>query len=257
MLNHTSRVIDGVTMGGGVGVSVHGSHRVATERTTFAMPETGIGLFPDVGGSYFLSRCAGQIGVYLALSGARLKAADCLHAGIATHYVPAAQLGEFEAALQHPGVARDPRGDVDSLLAEFSSDPGDPPLAARRAAIDRCFAGDTVEAIQATLETDGSDWAAETLGSMAGKSPISQKIALRQIRLGAAMTFEECMTMEYRLSQRAMAGHDFYEGVRAVVIDKDQSPQWQPATLAAVTEVDIDAWFAPLGEADLIFDAIP
>jgi enoyl-CoA hydratase len=240
-------LIDGVTMGGGVGVSVHGSHRVATERTLFAMPETGIGLFPDVGGSYFLPRCPGRLGFYLGLTGARIKAADCLYAGIATHHVPAKDLDSMVEAL------REGTADVTAAIARFSALVEHAPLAEHSAAIERCFSAPTVEAIQTALEADGSAWAKSTRAAMGEKSPLCQKVALRQLQRGAALDFEDCMVMEFRLSQRAMAAPDFYEGVRAAVIDKDRAPKWRPASLAAVPDDSIEAWFAPLPGGDLDF----
>ncbi len=239
-------LMDGITMGGGVGLSVHGSHRIVTEATVFAMPETGIGLFPDVGGSYFLPRLPGEVGMYLALTGSRLKAADCLYAGIADAFVPAARLDELVAALAAGET-------VEAVLERVAEDPGPAPLSDLREAIDRCFAGESVEAIEAALEEEGSAWARETLAQMAGKSPTSQKIAFRQLRTGRRLGFDDCMIMEYRLSQRVMAGHDFFEGVRAAVVDKDQTPRWRPASLAEVSDEDIEAYFAPLGERDLSF----
>ncbi len=240
-------LMDGITMGGGVGLSVHGRHRVLSEATMFAMPETGIGLFPDVGGSYFLPRLPGKNGMYLALTGSRLRAADCLYAGIGDAYVP---VDRHDAVID---VLRDD-ADPAAVLREASVDPGAPPLADHRAAIDRCFGAESVEAITAALEAEGGDWAAKTLDVMAGKSPVSQKIAFRQIKSGARLDFDDCMRMEFRLSQHVMAGHDFFEGVRAVVIDKDQTPRWQPDRLDAVTDKMVDAYFAPLGDAELTFD---
>jgi len=240
-------LMDGIAMGGGVGVSVHARHRVVCEATMLAMPETGIGLFPDVGASYFLPRMPGKLGVYMALTGARLRAADCLYGGIADVFVPVARHDALIDAL---------RGETDiaAVLNTFAEDAGTVQFSEDRAAIDRCFAGDAVEAIEAALEADGTDWARKTLATMAGRSPTSQKIALRQIALGAALDFDDCMRMEYRLSQHLMAGHDFFEGVRAVVIDKDQSPQWQPARLGQVSDDAVEEYFAPLGEAELTFD---
>jgi enoyl-CoA hydratase len=240
-------LMDGVAMGGGVGVSVHGSHRVATERTLFAMPETGIGLFPDVGGSYFLPRCPGKIGLYLALTGTRLNAADCLHAGIVTHHVPAARLDDLTNAL-----GREP-GDVGSVLARFHQDPGPSTLVANRAGIDRCFDAPSVEAIQDRLAAEDGDWASKARAAMAEKSPFLQKIAFLQVTRGARLEFEEAMVMEFRLVQRAMSFHEFYEGVRAAVIDKDRAPKWRPATLAEVDAAEVEAWFAPLPDGDLVF----
>jgi enoyl-CoA hydratase len=241
-------LLDGIVMGGGVGLSVHGSHRVATERTLFAMPETGIGLFPDVGGSYFLSRCPGEIGMYLALTGHRLKAADLIHAGIATHVMTSARLDELIAALGEVGAG------VDGAIARFAVPAGDAPLAAHRAAIDRCFAAPSVEAILDALMAEGSDWARATHSVLLKMSPTSLKVTYRQVRLGRDLDFEACMVMEYRMIQRFMAGHDFFEGVRAAIVDKDQAPRWQPDSLAAVGAADVDAYFAPLGARDLTFD---
>lgn len=240
-------LIDGVAMGGGVGVSVHGSHRVATERTLFAMPETGIGLFPDVGGSYFLPRCRGRIGFYLGLTGARIKAADCMYAGIATHHVPAKDLDALVEALRQGAV------DVTATIADFGAPVDRASLAEHSAAIERCFSVPTVEAIQAALEADGSAWSTNARAAMGEKSPLCQKVALRQLQRGGALDFEGCMVMEFRLSQRAMAAPDFYEGVRAAVIDKDRAPKWQPASLGAVSDEAVEAWFAPLPGGDLDF----
>jgi enoyl-CoA hydratase len=239
-------LIDGIAMGGGVGVSVNGGLRIATEATLFAMPETGIGMFPDVGGSYFLPRCPGEIGMYLGLTGARLKAADCIYAGIAD--------GDVGAAKHNVMIERMAEGEApDSVLRDLSGSPGAPPLANHRAAIDRCFAGDSVEEIVVALEEEGGLWATQTLEALEGKSPFALKVALRQLRLGRALDFEECMAMEYRLSQRVVPGHDFREGVRAVVIDKDGAPQWRPETLAEVGEETVVACFAPLGDKELTF----
>jgi enoyl-CoA hydratase len=247
-------LMDGVTMGGGVGVSVHGSHRVATAKTVFAMPETGIGLFPDVGGSHFLPRCPGKTGLYMALTGARLSAADCLHAGIATHAAASERLDALVAALAAADFAADDRGAVDGVLAKFATDAGPSQLATSRREIDGDFSDPTIEDVEGALRKRGGGWAEAVLKAMAEKSPLSQKVALRQLERGAAMSFEDCMVMEYRLSQRAMAGHDFYEGVRAAVIDKDRSPKWRPPSLGEVSDAQVEAWFAPLPEGDLRFD---
>ncbi len=245
-------LMDGITMGGGVGVSVHGSHRVVTERTVFAMPETGIGLFPDVGGGYFLPRLPGALGTYLGLTGARLEAADCRYAGIATHTVPAARLDALKDALARADWPDDAHAAVGRTLDALHQDPGAAPLAAHRRAIDRCFAADTVAGIIAELEAQGTDWAARQLEILAAKSPTSLKLACRQIRQGATMGFAEVMRMEYRLTQGCMAGHDFYEGVRAAVIDKDRAPKWRPPSLDEVSDAAVDAYFAPMGERDLV-----
>ena len=237
-------LIRGIVMGGGVGVSVHGSHRTADESTTFAMPETGIGLFPDVGGSYFLPRMPGEIGLYLALTGSRLKAADALYVGVATHFMPAARR---EALVEALAAGETP----DKAIAGLASDPGPAPLIALRAEIDTHFAKDSVEAILASLDADGSDWARETARTIRTKSPTSTRLAFRQNREGKRLSFDDCMRMEFRMVNRVVAGHDFYEGVRATIIDKDNTPKWKPASLADVSDADIAEYFAPLGAREL------
>lgn len=231
-------LVDGISMGGGVGVSAHGSHRVVSEYVMFAMPETGIGLFPDVGGSYVLSRMPGEIGIYLGLTGARLKAADVMHAGYGTHYVTRDRMDALEAALAEAS-------DVDAVLTGFATEAGPAPLAELQGAIDRLFAHDTVEAIFAALQADGSPFATETLATLKQKSPFSLKLTLRQIREGRALSFDDCMRMEWRMASRIPETQDFYEGVRAVIIDKDHSPKWQPSDLDGVTEAMIARHFAP------------
>ena len=234
-------LIDGIVMGGGVGVSVHGSHRVASERLAFAMPETGIGFFPDVGGTWFLPRLPGELGTYLGLTGERCRTADAIHAGIATHHVPSARLGEVCEALTEAA-------DVDECLARFAADPGTAAIAERQAGIDRHLGGDSVEAILAGLEEDPSEWAQATAATLRGKSPTSLKVTLRQLREGRRREFADCMRIEYRMVHRMLEGHDFYEGIRAVVIDKDGKPRWRPARLEEVAEADVAAYFAPLAE---------
>lgn len=238
-------IVDGIVMGGGVGISEPAEVRIATERTTYAMPETGIGLFPDVGGGWFLPRLPGQTGVWLALTGARLKAADTVALGIHTHFVPSDRVEALKSALiTHPA---EPKTVADTL----ASDPGTAPTAAHRQAIDRLFAFDTVEAIFAALEADGSEWALAQLAVLKTKSPQSMKITLRQLRTGATLgTFADNMAMEYRLGGRVVRSHDFQEGVRAVIVDKDNTPNWSPADLAGVTEAALDALFAPLPAAE-------
>ena len=236
-------IVDGIVMGGGVGISEPAPIRIATERTTYAMPETGIGLFPDVGGGWFLSRLPGQTGTWLALTGARLKAADTVALGIHTHFIPAIDIEGFKAAILTEGA--DPLEEADRRVC--ATEPEIAPSLANREAIDRLFAFDTVEAIFAALEADGSDWALAQLATLKTKSPRSLKITLKQLRVGATLTsFAENMAMEYRLGGRVIPSHDFQEGVRAVVIDKDNAPKWSPADLAGVHDSDVDALFAPL-----------
>ncbi|OHB30156.1 MAG: enoyl-CoA hydratase [Phenylobacterium sp. RIFCSPHIGHO2_01_FULL_69_31] len=234
-------IMDGVTMGGGVGLSRPCRFRVATERTTFAMPETGIGLFPDVGGGWYLSRMPDHLGLWLALTGARIKAADCELLQLATDYVESARIPELKAAI----VAEPER--TEALLTEFEGDAGRPALAQHQDEIARLFAGESVEAIIAALETAGTDWSREQLKVLATKSPQTMKVAFRQLQLGAkAKDFAQNMAMEYRIGARVVQRHDFLEGVRAVIVDKDNAPKWDPPTPYAVDEATLDAIFAPL-----------
>jgi enoyl-CoA hydratase len=236
-------LIGGIVMGGGVGVSIHGSHRVVSENALFAMPETAIGLFPDVGGTYALPRLPGEIGMYLALTGARLGPADMCYAGIATEFVPAAKLAQIPRRLV--------RGEnLDRLLENLAGDPDPPPLAAHRAAIDRAFAAPSVEKIMEALKLEG-EWGNETKALLATRSPTSLKLTFRAMREGLRLDFDSCMRMEYRLTMRALEGHDLYEGVRAAVIDKDQRPHWQPPSLEGVSDAEIARYFAGLDVTEL------
>lgn len=242
-------LIDGIVMGGGVGISVHGSHRVAGDRYSFAMPEVGIGFFPDVGATWFLPRMPGELGVYCALTGERFGIADAMAAGLVTHRVSSARFPALLDALS--GTVS-----VDAALAAFNEPAGGGPIMARRNTIDRLFTGHSVEAILAVLdhEAGGADavaeWAGKTAAIIRTKSPLSLKIALEQVRRGKAFDFETCMRAEFRIVSRIVKGHDFYEGVRAVIVDKDNKPRWSPPALAAVGEAEVARHFAllPVGE---------
>jgi enoyl-CoA hydratase len=250
-------IMDGVTMGGGVGISVHGSHRVATERTLFAMPETGIGMLADVGGTYFLPRLPGRLGLYMVLTGARLTAADCLYAGLATHYVPTARRDDLVQALSEAEsdtrTAEEMQTAVTCILDMFHEEPGTAPLERQREQIDRCFAGQSVEDILDNLLADGSDWAVRQHASILEKSPMALKVAFRQMQIGAQLPFDRCMQTEYRVSPRMAGMADFGEGVRAVIVDKDNRPRWAPASLAEVDGDAVDRLFGPLDDGDLVF----
>jgi enoyl-CoA hydratase len=242
-------LIDGIVMGGGVGVSVHGSHRVAGDRFAFAMPEVGIGFFPDIGATWFLPRMPGELGAYCALTGDRLNAADGLHGAIATHRVSSARLPDLADALCG-AVA------VDATLAAFSEPAGEAPVARLRPAIDRFFKVDRVEDILAALDTEataeGPDaaFAQKTAATMRTKSPTSLKLALAQMRAGRDLSFEGCMQTEFRIVSRVIHGLDFYEGVRAVIVDKDNAPRWRPSTLGEVSDAEIARHFAALPGGD-------
>ena len=238
-------LIDGIVMGGGVGVSVHGSHRVAGDRFVFAMPEVGIGFFPDIGATWFLPRLPGELGAYCALTGERINAADGVAAGIATHRVESGRFAELAEALC--GTAA-----VDATLGAFARPPGEGPVTAQRSAIDDLFKGGQVEGIlaahahAATADGTRAAFAAATAALIRTKSPTSLKIALMQMRRGPTLDFEECMRTEFRIVSRVVRGHDFYEGVRAVIVEKDQAPRWQPPALAAVGDAEVERHFAPI-----------
>jgi enoyl-CoA hydratase len=238
-------LIDGIVMGGGVGISIHGSHRVAGEKYAFAMPEVGIGFFPDVGATYALPRLAGEIGTYCALTGERLKAADAVLSGAATHHVKSHR---FPALLEEL-CGNDP---VNAVLADFMESVGPGELMPRRRTIDRAFSWDRVEDILAALErearkmTDQAEWSARIVQSIRAKSPTSLKLALAQMRYGRTHSFEACMGFEFRIVSRVVYGPDMVEGVRAVIVDKDNAPRWSPCDLASVSNELISKHFSAL-----------
>ncbi|SEJ40597.1 enoyl-CoA hydratase [Sphingobium sp. AP50] len=233
--------IDGIVMGGGVGISLPARFRVATERTTFAMPETGIGLFPDVGGGWFLPRLPGRVGAWLAATGSRIDGSDCAAIGIATHYIASDNLEAIKAR-----ILADPLG-LGEILDENAEVPPPSKLEAHRAEIDRLFASDRAEDIVAALKADGGEWATKQLAVLATKSPQTIKVALRQlVEGGSKASFADNMAMEYGLACAIIRRPDFVEGVRAVIFDKDNAPLWSPATLEDTSDAMIDAIFAPL-----------
>ncbi|MDE2228246.1 MAG: enoyl-CoA hydratase/isomerase family protein [Alphaproteobacteria bacterium] len=247
-------LMDGIVMGGGAGIAVNGSHRVATEKTLFAMPEVHIGLFPDVGASRFLNLCPGRLGLYLALTGRRIGAADALYCGFATHYVASAKLPALIDALSAVAwEAGNARAQVDAVLERFAGDAGTSTLAGFQQDIDRVFAARSVEAIVATLDRETSAWATEAREAIARASPISLKVTFHQLQLGKGMSVEEALTLEYRLTQHVMAGHDFFEGIRALLVEKDNAPKWQHAALAEVSAAEVAGYFKNLGARELHF----
>jgi enoyl-CoA hydratase len=245
-------LIDGIVMGGGVGVSVHAARRIAGDRTRFAMPETGIGLFPDVGGTHFLPRLPGETGMWLALTGARLGPVDTLKSGIADHYMPSDRFGELIDALAGLEIGpREPIEAVDWAIEALARQPEGPSvLEEHRERIDRLFAGPNVEGILGALDGARHYWAEEQRAEILKKSPTCTRIAFRQVREGAGLSFEDCMRLEYRLVRFCMAQPDFYEGVRAALIDRDQSPKWDPPTLAGADEAHVAPAFLPLGPGE-------
>jgi enoyl-CoA hydratase len=242
-------LLNGIVMGGGVGMSFHGSHRVASEKLMFAMPEVGIGFFPDVGASWFLPRLPHHIGTYLALTGARIGLGDAMALGLATNAVASTRMAELAAALE----AAEP---VDAVLQRFAMPAPAAPLMEHRALIADIFAEDSLPAIMAKLShaaLGGSLFASQTLETMQAKSPTSMAIALEQVKRGASMSFATVMQMEYRIVCRIADGHDFYEGVRAVIVDKDQKPVWKPRRIEDLDPAAVEAHFAPLAD-DLVLE---
>lgn len=241
-------LIDGMVMGGGVGISMHGSHRVMTENAQFAMPEVGIGFFPDVGGSHILSPLKGSFGMYLALTGSRIRHGDALWCGLATHCVAAADLPAVLDALTKTG---DPAA---ALKPHLQRPPPEIDEAAVHA-IAQHFACDTLPEVIASLKLSAGNsdaFAKATLDMMAAKSPTSLAVTFQQVKAGKMLSMDECMRMEFRIVSRMLRGHDFFEGIRAVLIDKGSKPEWRPATLAEVGDDAVQAYFAPLDDGDLV-----
>jgi enoyl-CoA hydratase len=244
-------LIDGIVMGGGVGISIHGSHRVAGDKYQFAMPEVGIGFFPDVGATWALPRLSGRTGTYLALSGERLKTADGVTIGAATHNVRSDRLVDLRDALCS-AVS------VDAVLSAFAEPPAKGEVSALQPVIDRLFASARVEDVLTGLDREagsGSDnaaWAKKAADTIRAKSPLSLKIALEQMQRGSQCPFDECMRMEFRIVSHVVYGHDLYEGVRAVIVDKDNAPSWQPAALFAVADAEVARHFESLGKDELV-----
>ena len=238
-------LMDGIVMGGGVGVSAHGSVRVVTETSKVAMPEVGIGFVPDVGGAFLLARAPGALGLYAALTGATFSGSDAIALGFADHYVPHSDLEAFTAAIVSDGT--------DSAVAAHAVEPPPSNLVAQRDWIDECFAGDTVADIVAALRGQDSEPANDAADLIASRSPTSLSVALQAVRRAAKLeTLEDVLIQDYRVSSATARSHDLVEGIRAQIIDKDRNPQWSPASLAAVTAADVDAYFAPVDD-DLSF----
>jgi enoyl-CoA hydratase/carnithine racemase len=241
-------LLDGITMGGGVGVSIHGSHRVATERLLFAMPETGIGFFPDVGGTYFLPRLPHYIGMYLGLTGARINAADCVAAGIATHLVKQENLDQIIDALAQQDLSYHANAVVSDVLNRFHLSPQTSQLMTLAQEISQIFHADSMQKIMTNLQTNPSAFCQETMATLNKKSPTGLVVTLAALRQGAKMDFDDCMKQEFRLVTHFLLSHDFAEGIRAVIIDKDQSPQWQPKHITEIHENDLNTYFKPVLE---------
>jgi len=243
-------LLNGITMGGGVGLSMHNKYKVATEHTVFAMPETAIGFFCDVGGSHFLPRLSPgfEVGMYLALTGARLKGYDLVRAGVATHYVPSSKAHALEEKLKNAENEQHVQHTLAELHESDKANDAGSELIKHADAIHRCFGKDSVEDIVVALEKDGSEWAMQTRQTLGKLSPTALKVVFRQLHNGKQLPLNKCFEMEFRMAQRFMAGHDFFEGVRSVLVDKDRNPKWKPARLEEVSDSDVNTYFEPLAD---------
>ncbi|MFZ0833356.1 MAG: enoyl-CoA hydratase/isomerase family protein [Mycobacterium sp.] len=238
-------LMDGIVMGGGVGIAVHAGTRVVTDTSKVAMPEVGIGLVPDVGGTYYLSRAPGNLGLHVALTGAPFAGSDAIAMGFADHYVPHTALGDFAQAIAADGL--------DDALEKYAVAPPPSNLAAQRTWIDECYAGDTVADVVAALRGHDAGPANDAANLIATRSPTALAVALAAVRRAAQLeTLEDVLRQEYRVSCATLRSHDLMEGIRAQVIDKDRDPKWSPAALSAVSAADVEAFFAP-AQNDLTF----
>jgi enoyl-CoA hydratase len=245
--------MDGIVMGGGVGLSAHGSHRVVTERTKFAMPEVGLGFFPDVGGTFLLSRSPGEIGTYFGLTGQTMNGPDAVYAHFADAVVPSGKLAALREALVNLRAGVD-AAEVKAVIAGFATGETAGPVAAIQPQIDRWFAHDRMQDIVAALRRDGSELAQSTLKTLNEKSPRGMVVALKLLRLArASSSLEECLVREYRAALQVFASDDFREGVRAAVIDKDRKPKWSPPRIEDVTPEITAPYFAEIGADELVF----
>jgi len=245
--------MDGIVMGGGIGLSGHASHRIVTERSQLAMPETGIGLIPDVGGTWLLAHAPGETGVYLGLAGERMRGAGTIYARFADVFVPSSRLTELAAALKAPDA-----GDVDSIIARFAQQPPPSDLASHTREIEAAFRFDSVEAIRSALDGMGTEWARKTLTALDRRSPLALKLTLAAIRQARTLpSLEAALKVEFRLTVRLMEHGEFLEGVRALLVDKDKSPKWNPPTLAGVSEGMVAQFFRPLPPSEDLELAVP
>ncbi|PJD96904.1 MAG: 3-hydroxyisobutyryl-CoA hydrolase [Legionella sp.] len=234
-------LLDGITMGGGVGISLHGSHPIASERFVFAMPETAIGFFPDIGASHLLTRCPSYIGWYAGLTGCRLQAQEAHYAGLIKHKMSSSRMPEFVDALQHIQWSHDPFADVDACLAEYED--SSTSAFTHSTMINECFSHQSVEAILDALLSHAALQAQEIAAQLMQKAPLSLKVTLKQLQQAPSLSLAQCLTMDYNLVSHFMRGTDFYEGVRALLVDKDKNPQWKPAVLEEVSSCLVDGYF--------------
>jgi len=248
-------LIDGIIMGGGLGISVNGRYRVMGDNVLAAMPETGIGLLPDVGATAFLNACPGRAGLYLGLAGARLKTADAIYVGFGTHYVPTQNHPLLLDALKTTEYEDNPFISVEKTINQFSFEPGHSKLKDLQPTIDRLFAVNDVEEIVSRLENDNSAFASETLKALKRMSPTSMKITAKQVTENPNISVKDALILEYRIISHVLKRHDLYEGIRAALIDKDRKPIWQPPTLEEVSSEEVADHFSSLNEEELVLNS--
>ncbi|MDP3532659.1 MAG: enoyl-CoA hydratase/isomerase family protein [Alphaproteobacteria bacterium] len=246
--------LNGITMGGGAGVSINGKYRLATEKLIFAMPETNIGFFPDVGGTHFLSRCPDAMGLYLGLTGDKIDAKDSYALGLVTHYTSSSSLPALEETLIETQWGDDSFQQIDDILSEIHQDPGTHPLKNKEKIIEHCFGQKDINSIITTLKATDDSWAKNCADQLMQKSPTSLKVTHKQIILGKNLDLKKGLEMEYRLSQSFMNENEFFEGVRALLIDKDQKPIWQPSKLDDISAQQVDTYFNPKDAKELRFE---
>lgn len=236
-------LLDGIAMGGGLGVSLHGTHRVATEKLTLAMPETSIGFFPDIGGSFFLSRTPKFLGIYLGLTGAHIKAADALYARLVDNFILSQDIDDLIKEIVQADFADEPRNAVEKCIARFAQPTEASTFSINADKCQVCFSQPALEAIQQALQQGEGDWYRQTETALQGKSPTSLKVTLSQLQKAQHLDMGECLQMEYQMVYHFLQGHDFYEGIRAMLIDKDRKPAWQPNYLKDISQSVVEAYF--------------
>tara|TARA_A100001015_G_scaffold307399_1_gene403236 strand:+ start:452 stop:1504 length:1053 start_codon:yes stop_codon:yes gene_type:complete len=243
-------LLNGIAMGGGLGLSVHGSHRIVSEKTITAMPETAIGLFPDVGGGYFLSRMQGYLGTYLALTGITLDGENSLYAGIGTNILENSSVNDFVKEILDLGKYN--KNDIDNLIVKYDNYKTiNPSLKKDKLLINKNFNKENIQEIFKSLKIENSDWSKKQLSILNKKSPTSMAVATKQLILSKELDIKECLKMEFRICQAMMSKHDFYEGVRANLVDKDRNPNWKPKNISELDDIEVDSHFKNLKDKEL------
>jgi len=243
--------LNGLTMGGGVGITLHGSHRIAAENFQFSMPEVGIGFFPDIGSSYLLSRCPGETGIYLGLTGNRINTTDSLSLGLVDYHLRAEDFDELLSDLCNTDFGDNEHETINNVINKYKLPPIPAPIESVRKKIDSLFSKNTMEKIILALQAHSDEWAVGILRTLETHSPSSLKITLKAIQEAKSLNFDDCIKMEYRITNRLLEQHDFFEGIRALLVDKDKNPDWVPNSLQAVSDQQIDTYFEELDDAEL------